>query len=48
MHRHMHLLVMARSQPKPLRPAKVISLEARREARLEEMRPVPQSKRPAA
>jgi hypothetical protein len=46
MHRHLHLV--ARPQPKPLRPAKVISLEARRQARLEEMRPEPQPKRPAA
>jgi hypothetical protein len=47
MHRHLHLVV-ARPQPKPLRPAKVISLEARRQARLEEMRPEPQPKLPAA
>ena len=39
MHRHLHLVV---ARPKPelkLRPAKVIQLEARRQARLEELRP---------
>ena len=40
MHRHQHRLVLAK--PQPLRPAKVISLEARREARREaRQRPEP-------
>ena len=39
MHRHLHLVV-ARPEPQlKLRPAKVIQLEARRQARLEELRP---------
>jgi hypothetical protein len=42
---HLHLVrVVAR--PKPPRPAKVVSLEARRKARLEAARP--QRPRPAA
>jgi hypothetical protein len=46
MHRHLHLVVASR--PKPQRPAKVISLEVRRQARLEQARPQSPSKRPAA
>jgi len=46
MHRHLHLVV---SRPKPVqRPAKVISLDARREARVEEKRPHSPPRRPAA
>ena len=45
MHRHLQPVV---ARPKPLRPAKVISLEARREARLEQSRPQSPHKRPAA
>ena len=48
MHRHLHLLITAQPKPEPLRPAKAIVLEARRQARLEKTRPVPQPKRPAA
>ena len=33
MHRHLH--VVARPRPERLRPAKVVQLEARRQARLE-------------
>jgi len=41
MHRHL-VLVAARPKPlRPLRPAKVVSLEARRRARLEASRPEP-------
>ena len=35
---HLHVVRVA-ARPKPLRPAKVIVLEARRQARLEAMRP---------
>ena len=45
MHRHLQLVV---ARPKPRRPAKVISLEVRRKARLELMRPQSPEKRPAA
>jgi len=45
MHRHLQL-VMAR--PKSQRPAKVISLEVRRKARREQVRPQSPHKRPAA
>jgi hypothetical protein len=46
MHRHLHLVV-ARPKPERQRPAKVIVLEARRQARRERIRPeVPH--RPAA
>jgi hypothetical protein len=47
MHRHLYQVV-ARQHAKPPRSAKVISLEARRQARLEEPRYRSQSKRPAA
>ena len=46
MHRHLHLVV-ARPRPERQRPAKVILLEARRQARLELVRPEA-PKRPAA
>ena len=45
MHRHLQLVV---ARPQPQRPAKVISLEVRRQARLEQVRPQSPSKRPAA
>ena len=45
MHRHLQLVV---ARPKSLRPAKVISLEVRRQARLEHARPQSPTKRPAA
>jgi hypothetical protein len=45
MHRHLQLVV---ARPQPLRPAKVISLEVRREARIEQSRPQAPHKRPAA
>jgi hypothetical protein len=38
MHRHLHL-VRAAAEPKPPRPAKVVVLEARRQARLEAAQP---------
>ena len=47
MHRHLHLVV-TRPKAQPLRPAKVISLEARRQARLEALRPKLPHERPAA
>ena len=47
MHQHLHLVVV-RPKPEPLRPAKVISLEARRQARLEQLRPTLPHERPAA
>jgi hypothetical protein len=48
MHRHLHLVV-ARPEPQlKQRPAKVIQLEARRQARLEELRPKLPHERPAA
>jgi hypothetical protein len=47
MHRHLHLVV-ARPKPELQRPAKVILLEARRQARLEELRPKLPHERPAA
>jgi hypothetical protein len=47
MHQHLHLVV-ARPKPRPQRPAKVISLEARRQARLEELRTKLPHGRPAA
>jgi hypothetical protein len=49
MHRHLHLVV-ARPEPRlgAVRRAKVISLEARRQARLEELRPKLPHERPAA
>ena len=47
MHRHLHLVV-ARPKPEKLRPAKVVALEARRQARLEELRPKLPHERPAA
>ena len=46
MHRHLHLVV-ARPKPELQRPAKVILLESRRQARLELVRPEA-PKRPAA
>ncbi len=45
MHRHLQLVV---ARPKRQRPAKVISLEVRREARIEQARPLSPHKRPAA
>ena len=45
MHRHLQLVV---ARPKSQRPAKVISLEARREARREQAQPLSPHKRPAA
>jgi hypothetical protein len=45
MHQH---LVRVVARPKPPRPAKVIVLEARRQARLEVARPKPQPPRAAA
>jgi hypothetical protein len=51
MHRHLYVVrVAARPQPRlaPPRPAKVIVLEARRQARLEAARPERQRPRPAA
>jgi hypothetical protein len=47
MHQHLHL-VLARPKPEVLRPAKVVSLEARRQARLEQLRPQLPHERPAA
>ena len=47
MHRHLHLVV-TRPKVEKLRPAKVIQLEARRQARLEELRPLLPHERPAA
>jgi hypothetical protein len=45
---HLHLVRVA-ARPKPVpRPAKVIALDARREARLESARPERQPTRPAA
>jgi hypothetical protein len=44
---HLHLVRVA-ARPKPLRPAKVIVLETRRQARLEKARPVRPDPRPAA
>jgi len=49
MHRHLYLVVARpKVERESLRPAKVISLEARRQARFEEKRTVSQPKRPAA
>lgn len=50
MHRHLHLVrVVARQTPKGPRPAKVVQLEARRQARLERLPQPPQPPlRPAA
>ena len=45
MHRHLQLVV---AQPNGQRPAKVILLKVRREARLEQARPLEPHKRPAA
>jgi hypothetical protein len=44
---HLHLVRLA-ARPKPVRPAKVIVLEARRKARLEAARPERLPPRPAA
>jgi hypothetical protein len=44
---HRHLLRVVEPQ-KALRPAKVVSLEVRRKARLEAARPKPPHSRPAA
>jgi hypothetical protein len=44
---HLHLVRVA-ARPKPVRPAKVIVLEARRKARLEAARPERLPPRPAA
>ena len=43
---HLHVIRVA-ARPKAPRPAKVVSLEARRKARLEQRRPAPHP-RPAA
>jgi hypothetical protein len=45
MHRH---LIRVVARPKPPRPAKVVSLEVRRQARLEAKRPPWPPTRPAA
>ena len=45
MHRHLQLVV---AQPNRQRPAKVILLKVRREARLEQARPQSPERRPAA
>jgi hypothetical protein len=48
-HLHPHLIRLVRPQPKrPLRPAKVIVLETRRELRRETARPERPPTRPAA
>jgi len=47
MHRHLHLVVRRAVTPR-LRPAKVIQLEARRQARLEKLRPTLPHERRAA
>jgi hypothetical protein len=47
MHRHLHL-VRAVARPVPPRPAKVVAIEARRQARLDAERPQRQPPRPAA
>jgi hypothetical protein len=47
MHQHLYLVV-TRPKVEIQRPAKVISLEARRQARLEELRPKLPHERPAA
>jgi hypothetical protein len=47
MHRHLHLVV-SRPKAEAQRPAKVIQLEARRQARLEAQRPAQPHERPAA
>ena len=44
---HLHLVRVVR-RPEPVRPAKVVCLEARRKARLEKQRPQRQPPRPAA
>jgi hypothetical protein len=44
---HLHLVRVA-ARPKPPRPAKVVSLEARRKVRLETARPKRPPTRPAA
>ena len=44
MHRHLYAV----PRPQASRPAKVIQLEARRQARLEELRPKLPHERPAA
>ena len=48
MHRHLHLVRIAARAERPLRPAKVVQLEARRKARLQAVRPERQPPRPAA
>ena len=49
MHRHLHLVrVVAQPQQLPRRPAKVVQLEARRQARLEAERAQQARPRPAA
>jgi hypothetical protein len=48
MHRHLHLVVRPEPKIVPLRPAKVVALEARRQARLEALRPTLPHERPAA
>jgi hypothetical protein len=45
---HLRLVWVARAERKPPRPAKVVQLEARRQARLEARRPKPQPPRAAA
>jgi hypothetical protein len=45
---HLHLVRVAARPKEPLRPAKVVMLEARRKARLEAQRPERQPPRPAA
>jgi hypothetical protein len=45
---HLHLVRVAARPKQPLRPAKVVVLEARRRARLELARPERQPPRPAA
>ena len=45
---HLHIVRVAATSPKSLRPAKVIQLETRRKARLERERLERQTPRPAA
>jgi hypothetical protein len=48
MHRHLHLVRAVPRVERPVRPAKVVQLEARREARLAAARAERQRPRPAA
>jgi len=48
MHRHLHLVVARPKPQRKLRPAKVIQLDARRQARLEALQPKLPHERPAA